>query len=322
MGFILRSLDKSDIPAVAKVCAEAEAVDDTGEHYNEADLEEEFDNPDLELDKDVVGAFDGDDLVGYFSLMPRTSDEHRKVYLFGLTLPSRRGEGIGTALAEGMLARAAAIQRSYGKPLRVLLNGVSTNQSQARLAGEFGLEPDRWSFSMRTMLDDVKPAPDFADGYVMRAYQEGDSDAFLAAHNVAFLDHPNFSVWGPSEWQHWVTGSRSFRPALSFFVTPQGQPDTIAAYVQTSEFDAFTEVTGRREAYVAKVGTLPEHRGKGLATTLLQHCLAAYQAAGYDEASLDVDSMNPTGALGIYERAGFSLERTFVTYARTLTSSA
>jgi mycothiol synthase len=45
-----------------------------------------------------------------------------------------------------------------------------------------------------------------------------------------------------------------------------------------------------------------------VAGILLQHCLKAYQEAGYDEASLDVDSENPTGALGVYRRAGFEVE--------------
>jgi mycothiol synthase len=45
-----------------------------------------------------------------------------------------------------------------------------------------------------------------------------------------------------------------------------------------------------------------------VAGILLQHCLKAYQKAGYDEASLDVDPENPTGALGVYRRAGFAVE--------------
>jgi ribosomal protein S18 acetylase RimI-like enzyme len=80
------------------------------------------------------------------------------------------------------------------------------------------------------------------------------------------------------------------------------------AYVQTNEYDAYFEATGRREAYVGKVGTRRESRGRGLASILLQHCMKAYQQAGYDEASLDVDSENPTGALGVYKRAGFEVE--------------
>jgi ribosomal protein S18 acetylase RimI-like enzyme len=89
----------------------------------------------------------------------------------------------------------------------------------------------------------------------------------------------------------------------------------VVAYIQSNEFDAYFEATGKREAYVAKVGTRREHRGRGVAGTLLRHALVRYREAGFDEASLDVDSENPTGALGIYERAGFEVESRWTNYA-------
>jgi len=55
----LRPLSTDDIPRLARHLAAVEAVDKTGEHYSEADLAEEFANPDIEVGKDIVGAFDG-----------------------------------------------------------------------------------------------------------------------------------------------------------------------------------------------------------------------------------------------------------------------
>ena len=138
------------------------------------------------------------------------------------------------------------------------------------------------------------------------------------AHNTAFLDHPNFTPWTDTMWKQWVTDSRSFRPGLSYLVVDPAQDDRIVAYVQTNEYDAYFTATGRREAYVGKVGTLREYRGRGIASTLLGHCLHAYRDAGYDEASLDVDSENPTGALGVYRRAGFEVETRRTDYALTV----
>ncbi len=318
MSIELRPLDLGHAPLLAALHAAAEAVDDTGEYYNEADLVEELSNPELELGKDVIGAFDGDNLVGYCSVVARKDEQDRKAYAFGVTAPERRGEGIGTRLVDAMVARAREIQLRQDGRLTVHSSGLATSSEQASLLGGVGFEPDRWSFGMRIALGEVPPAPELAAGYAIRPYVEADSEGWRLAHNRAFLDHPNFTQWDLAEWKQWVTSSRSFRGHLSFFVTPAGEPDSIAAYVQTNEYDAFEQATGRREAYVAKVGTVPEHRGRGLATTLLQYCLAAYQGAGYDEAALDVDSMNPTGALGIYERAGFATERRFVNYALLL----
>jgi ribosomal protein S18 acetylase RimI-like enzyme len=43
---------------------------------------------------------------------------------------------------------------------------------------------------------------------------------------------------------------------------------------------------------------------------------------GYATASLTVDAENPTGALGVYDRAGFRLHRREVTYVRPAHSSS
>src|SRR4051812_1246445 len=80
----LRPLTREHIPAWAELLAAIETVDRTGEHYSVADLEEEMANPELEVGKDFVGAFDGETLVGYFSILPRGEAEgHFKVHVQG-----------------------------------------------------------------------------------------------------------------------------------------------------------------------------------------------------------------------------------------------
>jgi mycothiol synthase len=316
----LRPLTRADIPAWARLLADIEKVDQTGEHYSAADLEEEMANPEIEVGKDIVGAYDGDTLVGYFSILPRGEGEgHFKVHVEGSVLPLRRGEGIGTRLVEAMLARAEQVhaERRPDLPVRLTTTGLSSDEAQADLLARAGMSGERWNFVMRTGLDALPDEIPLPEGYELVRYDASMAAAMLEAHNTAFLDHPNFTPWSETLWKQFVTESRSFRPDLSFVVVPVGEKE-IVAYLQTAEFDAYFEVTGRREAYVGKLGTLREHRGKGIAGGLLVHCLHAYREAGFDEASLDVDSENPTGALGIYERAGFAVESKWTNYFRVV----
>jgi len=314
----LRPLTTSDIPDLARLLAEAEEVDRTSEHYNEADLEEEFANPDIEVGKDFVGAYEGDRLVGYFSVYSRASDgTHHKVNVGGTVTPDRRGRGIGTALVRAMLARVVEVhaERRPELPVKAMISAISSNATQAQLLSESGFVAERWSFMMRMSLGAVDAPPAVPAGLELKRYDESFADALLAAHNEAFLDHPNFTPWTDVMWKQWVTESRSFRPDLSFVVVEPSAPERVVAYVQSAEFDAHAAVTGRREAYIGKVGTLRDFRGRGLAGVLLRCALAAAQEAGYDEAALDVDSENPTGALGVYERAGFQVESRWTDYA-------
>jgi mycothiol synthase len=312
----LRPLTRGDIPGWADLLARIEQVDRTGEHFGAADLEEEMANPEVVVGKDFVGAFDGPDMVGYYSVLPRgEGGGHVMIHVEGSVLPARRGQGIGTLLVAGMVERAARARAEIRRDLPAKLTsvGLTSNLAQRDLLGSAGVRAERWTFVMRTPLDDLQPTQPVPDGYGLRTYDESMDDAVRETHNRAFRDNANFTPRSKINWKQFLTGSRSFRPQLSAVVVLDGS-DEIVAYLQTAEFDADHEATGRREACVGWIGTLQEHRGQGLATVLLGHSLHAYRDAGYDEASLNVDSQNPTGALGVYERAGFKVESRWTNY--------
>ncbi|HEY4315344.1 MAG TPA: GNAT family N-acetyltransferase [Actinomycetes bacterium] len=321
----LRPLTRTEIPAWADLREQIERVDRTGEHFSADDLAEEMANPAVEVGKDFVGAFDtAGQMVGYFSILPRgAADGHYTIDLQGSVLPARRGQGIGTLLVTRMVERAteARDERRPDLPARLFVAGLSSDVAQADLLASVGMRGERWTFLMRTALDALQPARPLAAGYRLRRYDGSMADALRLAHNAAFLDHPDFTPWSDVLWSQTVTGSRSFRPDVSFVVSPDGS-DEIAAYLQTAEFEADLAASGRREAYIGKVGTLRGHRGQGLATALLGHALHAYREAGYDEASLAVDSENPTGALGVYQAVGFTVESRWTNYVMTVDAPA
>jgi ribosomal protein S18 acetylase RimI-like enzyme len=63
-----------------------------------------------------------------------------------------------------------------------------------------------------------------------------------------------------------------------------------------------------------KVATPRDWRGRGVASALIAHVVEKYRAAGLTHAGLYVDSANPTGAVSVYERLGFTVVRRSVTY--------
>jgi mycothiol synthase len=319
MSLTYRPLVPSDAPALAALFVAAERVDQTGEHYTEDDVAEELANPATDLSLDTVGVFDGDTMIGVGSVLVRGEERPRQAHAHGVTHPDRRGAGIGTEILDRMMARLRDLQAGLGEPLKALAFGPAEDESQRELVTSVGFEPERWTLGMGADLGDLPgPPPPLPEGYVVRTYTPADRLPLLDAHNEAFLDHPNFSQWSEQEWDQWVVGSHVFRPDLTFLATTTDDPDRIVAYVQTSEFAGVVEATGKREAHVSRVGCRRDHRGKGLAGTLLRLALAAYRDAGFDESALEVDSMNPTGALGIYERAGFVMEHRFINYALVL----
>jgi len=296
--------------------AAIEAADDLGEFYSDEDLLEELDDPELG-EGGLVGAFEDDRMVGYWGAIARGESEGRfRVHCQGGVAPDRRGRGLGTELIAAMVTHADSLHLTgdAGKPAIFQFVGRSDNEPQRDALTRTGFVAERWTFGMQVRLADAPTPVPAPAGYRIRGYQPNLDDAMRNAHNAAFLDHPNFAPWSPERWTQWGSGSHNFRPTLSFVVVPDSEPGNVVAYVETKEFDADTAATGLREAYVAKLGTVRGHRGSGLASMLLLHMLAACREQGFAAAALDVDSENPTGALGIYERAGFRVVRRFTEY--------
>jgi mycothiol synthase len=219
-----------------------------------------------------------------------------------------------------MVARAGQVARSRRPdlPAQLVTHALSTNAAQRELLTSLGFGPQRSHLLMRRPLDEVPEPPAVPDGYRIREYDEGRAEDLRLAHNLAFDGfHPGFTPWTADAWAQWESGSRTFRPALTRLAVVEGSEE-IVGYLTTHEFEGHQQATGRREAHVAKVGTVPQHRGRGLAVVLLGHCLRAYAESGYDDASLNVDAENPTGARRVYERAGFVVERESTGYALDL----
>jgi mycothiol synthase len=321
----LRPLTLQDTGVWAALLAAAERADETGEHYSAEDLAEEFTDPTRDRDRDFVGAWAGDQLVGFASVMARDTLEpgvppaHR-IYLEGTTHPDHRGRGIGTELLAWAVRRGGEAHDGLfaGTPALLQCNGPVGNSAQVSLLEGSGFVAQRWMFGMERDLERPVAPCSVPRGLTVLAYGPSWAEAVRCAHNDAFADHWGFTPWSTAMWQQWVSDTRAFRPAISRVLVEDGRADGAVGYLVGYEYDAETAATGVREAYVGKLGIRRPWRGRGAGSALLSSALQACHDAGYERASLDVDADNPTGALDLYRRAGFEVRRRSATYIRRL----
>jgi ribosomal protein S18 acetylase RimI-like enzyme len=73
---------------------------------------------------------------------------------------------------------------------------------------------------------------------------------------------------------------------------------------------------GEPFGYISAIGVVRDWRGKGLSSVLIIEALRAFAARGLSAAMLTVDSVNPSGALAMYERLGFELVDRSVSYVK------
>lgn len=321
-GLTARPLRRDDIPAVADLLAAAEPLDRTGENENVDDLTEWFVNDRLDLTQDsrVVVTAVGD-VIAWATVMDL--GDHRDEYalrLDGRVHPDARGRGIGRALIGWQLDRSRELHRARRPEMgaRFAVGVTEAHERLERLVRRLDLEPVQYFFSMRRPLTAL-PEARVVEGVELLPYDWSRDDEMRRIHNRCFVDHFGTAERDSYTWRTFFTGQRAFRPDLSRLAVADG---AILGYALVYEHEADTAATGVREAYLGQIGVLPEARGRGLAKAVIAAALSAAAADGAQRAGLTVDSNNTTGALGLYESAGFEVTHREAVWALRLPAVA
>jgi mycothiol synthase len=315
-----RPLTDADGPAVVRLLAAAERVDNTGEHFSAADVADFFAVDGFELARDSLGIFRPDgELAGYGTVQPpRVVAGRDEVGLTGTVHPDHRGQGLGRELLGWLETRGAEAHRGGHPDLpgELALHAWEHVGSHTRLAERAGYRATRWFIAMRRDLSvpdpDVRPVE---PPLRLVPFDPAYDDATRRAHNEAFAGHYGSSQRGETEWKQWFTGQRAFRPACSFLVL---DGEEVAAYLLAYFWEAEAEASGVKEGWIGQLGCREPWRGRGLASALLTRSLGAFRDEGYARAGLDVDTENASGALGLYQRLGFTTAERNVSYVKPL----
>lgn len=164
-----------------------------------------------------------------------------------------------------------------------------------------GLQMVRPWLRMDRGLDGELPWPRSVDGYRL---VDGSAvpGPWADMHNRSFADHWRFS---PRSEEELIMGKE--RALCLMVVTGSGAPAALTlCQLDTYSGDRRPQPVG----LVSSVGTLPEHRRRGLASWLVAEGLIRLRAAGARCSSLYVDGWNQSRAYDTYTKLGF--EVTFV----------
>jgi len=123
-------------------------------------------------------------------------------------------------------------------------------------------------------------------------------DTLYEAFKLAFLDY-EFQV-GYDGFTTMLK-RRGYNPCLSFGAF---ENDTIISFV----LNGIGNYRGVPTAYDTGTGTVKEHRGKGLATAIMQHLIPCLKQAGIQQYILEVLQQNEKAVL-LYEKLGFKAAR-------------
>jgi len=306
--------DAADLTALLNAM---ETVDHQDEHASEEETLEGFDDPGCDLPRGSIAAYDGGTMIGFGMLTARMSaDPVHEMYVSGGVRPGYRRRGLGGQILRWAEQAAPALhqERFPGRPLSLAGYAQASNAGAVALYAAHGYTRARWFRGMRRDL--TVPLPDAAvpAGIEIAGFTAERSQDAMLVRNESFRDHWGSTEYAEDGWAHFV-GQQAFRPEFTFLAYGDGQP---LGLVVGMEYVADSEATGHRDLDVPLVGTRRAGRERGIASALLTRAMTEARAAGFGTASLGVDADSPSGAVGLYERLGFTAVGTWISQRKPL----
>ncbi|KQV26141.1 MULTISPECIES: N-acetyltransferase [unclassified Microcella] len=313
-GVTWRPATIDDAPAVTGLLEAMSRRDHPEWSETLAEVVDELSHSWVDLPHDsVLGHDAGGALVAWGLVVEMPEPESLlRIILPGGVHPERRGRGLGRRLLAWQRARAEQrLSRSDSiLPAWVLSYAPDRAPEHGRLLERSGFEPARWFTSLVAVLEGADLERTLPEGVRVEPMSAELSERVRLAKNASFADH-----WGsqPATVEGWTSmlALPSARPELSR-VALVG--DEVVGFVLAEITEDDWERQGFTGCYIGLVGTVRAWRGRGLASALLAEVMRAARDAGLERVVLDVDAENPTGALGVYTRLGFTATSRDVSY--------
>ena len=234
-----------------------------------------------------------------------TSDDLREHRAMVWARPE--GRSAVDPLIDALERRAGEVVAEHGPIERPRVLSTFSGDGQAWRIDAFtrrGYETVRYAFEMvRSNLDDIE-VPPLPEGLALQPIEGREALKRLWDADIeAFRDHWGGFDASDEAFEEWL-GEPDFDPSL-FLIAFDG--DEIAGGVLNAINVAENEQLGVRRGWLDSVFTRRPWRRRGLAAALVARSLVLLRERGMESAILGVDAENPTGALGVYERAGFAV---------------
>jgi ribosomal protein S18 acetylase RimI-like enzyme len=315
-GVAWRPATLDDVDAIVDLAAAMASVD----HPDWAEPREEIDElltlsfVDIEHDT-LIGESEGRVVAFGQALAPFEPETIVRSQLLGGVHPEFRGRGIGRSLLAWLEGRARQQLAASGLSLPgwVMAYSQDRNQGAARLFDRAGFDTARYFAELQRSLD--VPIPDLELPKPLQLVHASFdlSEATRAAKNSAFRDHWGSQPTPKEAWDNFMKASTR-RLDLSFLAL-DGDEVVGLVIVDVNEDDWVLQ--GYESSYISLVAVVSRWRRRGVAPALLAATLRASRDVEFERTALDVDSENPTGALGLYTGMGFSAVNTSRAHLKT-----
>lgn len=248
-------------------------------------LQSEWELPSFDLERDAWVAVEGDSIAGYAAVAPGERLVHAAA---------------SAAAADELLE--LAVTRAKERGIGALRLRTDSGDDLVH-RHPFTLESE--VLVMRRPLDAAVAEPRWPAGIAVRTFTPADAQRVHALLDEAYRAWDSRYVpFAHGDWLRWMTGDPDFDSTVWWLAERDGELVGCALHWRTG--------------FLKDLAVRGTERGRGLGAALVQQGLAEFARRGFKRVGLKVDAANPTGAVRLYERLGFVVDRREGTWALTL----
>ena len=308
---------ESDLEAIAHLMNTCEEVDRLDEGTSVSELQQEFNQPSRDLARDICLWEDaGGKLIGFALLSISEPGEVTDGWLWFRVHPDARCGDVEAAAVVWGETRMREVGSLRGAPvkLRSWVNAVDADRISVLI--NCGFKPDRYFCRLVRSLSELIAEPQFPENFTLRLFPgEQDAEAWVEMFNQSFIDHWNHHDLTVEKFKYDLA-KPSYRKNLDLIAV--AADGTFAAFCYGEISLEECDRTGRNEGWICVLGTRRGFRKIGLGRAMLLALLQRLKVAGVETAILGVDAANPSGALRLYESAGFHKIRDSISYVKDI----
>lgn len=256
--------------------------------------------PHLDLQRDVLLVWSGDDIVAYADVPGWRT--------YCTVHPNLRGQGIGTAMLEWIEQRALE-RNPPDVDVRVGQTIPDGIEEAKAILTNHSYEPRHSSWILRFPGEAPVTSPPLPAGYEIRSYRPSEEPAVYQVVEDAFNEWPDRTPTTYQAWQTRTTHRVNFESEL-----------LLVAVYDEQVVGVLFAIDYLDEGWVDQLAVAAHHRGNGLAKALLARAFEIFKGRGQTNVGLSTDSR--TGALDLYFGVGMEIDRSFTHYSKLLRPGA
>lgn len=318
----VRPFSQDDVQAILALEVAIAKHDHPDDMPTEESILDDLRRVDLNPATDTIGLWNRDgEMIALQTVRRSMSDgdeDFANVSIGGGVHPEYRGRGLGTLMIEWALGRARQLLADLNTTQEGRIGAGTSeekNPDAVRLLTEHGFVPERyWDELVRDLSEPIEDRQPRGGVHLVPMTKDL-NEAVRRAKNDSFRDH-----WGSTETvaEHWeiYRGESSVRDDLSTIALDDD--GAVLGFALVNVYPEDFEGRGYTFGYIALIGTTRAARGRGIAPAVITETLRKIKEAGFQKATLEVDSINPSGAYGLYEALGFVAGERYTTFQITV----